>query len=176
MKTLSRLIVFACLASAATFARAQSTSEARAARAYETAVKAGPLAVHAFLDRFPKGADLHVHLSGAVYAETFIKDAAEDGLCVDPKALSFVKPPCDAPLVPATDLERRADAGRSRISMTASSIRSPCAATFLRRGSAATISFSPPSTSLVGSTRSTSASGSTKSPAARPRRTSNIWS
>ncbi len=104
MKTLSRLIVFACLASAATFARAQSTSEARAARAYETAVKAGPLAVHAFLDRFPKGADLHVHLSGAVYAETFIKDAAEDGLCVDPKALSFVKPPCDAPLVPAADL------------------------------------------------------------------------
>ena len=104
MKTLSRLIVFACLASAAAFACAQSTSEARAARAYETAVKAGPLAVHAFLDRFPKGADLHVHLSGAVYAETFIKDAAEDGLCVDPKALSFVKPPCDAPLVPASDL------------------------------------------------------------------------
>jgi adenosine deaminase len=104
MKTLPRLIVFACLASSATFARAQSPSEARAARAYETAVKEGTLALHAFLDQFPKGADLHVHLSGAVYAETFIKDAAEDGLCVDPKALSFAKPPCDAPLVPTTDL------------------------------------------------------------------------
>ncbi len=60
--------------------------------------------MHAFLDQFPKGADLHVHLSGAVYAETFIKDAAEDGLCVDPKALSFAKPPCDPPLVPVKDL------------------------------------------------------------------------
>jgi adenosine deaminase len=30
----------------------------------------------------PKGADLHVHLSGAIYAETFLKDAGEDNLCV----------------------------------------------------------------------------------------------
>ena len=83
---------------------AQTTPEARTARAYETAVKAGPLALHAFLDQFPKGADLHVHLSGAVYAETFIKDAGEDGLCVDPKALTIEKPPCTAPLMPAADL------------------------------------------------------------------------
>ncbi len=43
-----------------------------------------------FLDSFPKGADLHVHLSGAVYAETFIRDAGEDGLCVDTVALKFL--------------------------------------------------------------------------------------
>ncbi len=67
-------------------------------------MKQGPLALHAFLEQFPKGADLHVHLSGAVYAETFIRDAGEDGLCVDPVALSFAKPPCTAPLVPATEL------------------------------------------------------------------------
>ena len=73
--------------------------EARAARAYQAAVKDGPLALHGFLDQFPKGADLHVHLSGAVYAETFIRDAGEDGLCVDPAALSFAKPPCNPPLV-----------------------------------------------------------------------------
>ena len=54
-----------------------------------------------FLSGFPKGADLHVHLSGAVYAESFIRAAGEDGLCVDPAALSFAKPPCTAPLVPA---------------------------------------------------------------------------
>jgi adenosine deaminase len=84
---------------------AQTSVEARAAHAYETATKGGPLVLHAFLDQFPKGADLHVHLSGAIYAETFIKDAAEDGLCVDPKALSFSKPPCDAPLVSAKDLD-----------------------------------------------------------------------
>jgi adenosine deaminase len=48
--------------------------------------------------------DLHVHLSGAVYAETFIRDAGEDGLCVDPSALSFAKPPCTPPLVEAAQL------------------------------------------------------------------------
>src|SRR5215469_2666991 len=83
---------------------AQSPSELRAARAYEAAAKGGPLALHAFLDQFPKGADLHVHLAGAIYAETFIKDAGEDGLCVDPKSLTFAGPPCNAPLVPAADL------------------------------------------------------------------------
>jgi adenosine deaminase len=78
--------------------------EARAARAYQAAAKSGPLGLHAFLAEFPKGADLHVHLSGAVYAESFIRAAGEDGLCVDPAALSFTKPPCTAPLVPATQL------------------------------------------------------------------------
>lgn len=85
-------------------ASAQATAEARAAHAYERAVAAGPLALHAFLDQFPKGADLHVHLEGAVYAETFIRNAGEDGLCVDPTALQFEKPPCTAPLVPASIL------------------------------------------------------------------------
>ena len=41
----------------------------------------------------PKGADLHVHLSGAVYAESFIRAAGEDGLCVDTALLAFTKPP-----------------------------------------------------------------------------------
>ncbi len=37
----------------------------------------------------PKGADLHMHLSGAVYAETFLAEAAADGVCVDTAALAF---------------------------------------------------------------------------------------
>ncbi len=78
--------------------------EARASHAYDAALKDGPEALRGFLGQFPKGADLHVHLSGAVYAETFIRDAGEDGLCVDPAALSFAKPPCTAPLVAATQL------------------------------------------------------------------------
>ena len=77
--------------------------ESAAARAYEAAVRQGPLALHSFLALFPKGADLHVHLSGAVYAETFIRDAAEDGLCVDSSALKFVKN-CDGSTVPASRL------------------------------------------------------------------------
>jgi adenosine deaminase len=81
-----------------------AANEQRVVRAYDDAVKAGPLALRAFLQEFPKGADLHVHLSGAVYAETFIRDAAEDGICVDPAGLRFVRPPCASPLVPATQL------------------------------------------------------------------------
>jgi adenosine deaminase len=80
------------------------TGESRVVRAYQVAVHQGPPALRAFLDQFPKGADLHVHLSGAVYAETFIRDAGEDGLCVDPAALSFAKPPCTPPLVEAAQL------------------------------------------------------------------------
>jgi adenosine deaminase len=81
-----------------------SGTEARADRAYGSAVKSGPLGLHAFLADFPKGADLHIHLSGAVYAESFIRAAGQDGLCVDPVALSFAKPPCAPPLVSATQL------------------------------------------------------------------------
>jgi adenosine deaminase len=79
-------------------------SESRAAHAFETAAHSGQPALYSFLLQFPKGADLHVHLSGAVYAETFIRDAAEDGLCVDAAALRFVHPPCPETAVPATRL------------------------------------------------------------------------
>jgi adenosine deaminase len=105
MRTSPRWIAsFALFPLASLAVPAQNTPESRTAHAYDSSVKAGPPALHAFLDQFPKGADLHVHLSGAVYAETFIKDASVDGLCVDPKALTIEKPPCTAPLVPAADL------------------------------------------------------------------------
>jgi adenosine deaminase len=101
----------ACFAVASLIAAVQlpvyaqsGTPEARAAHAYDAAVKDGPQALRGFLDQFPKGADLHMHLSGAVYAETFIRDAGEDGLCVDPAALSFAKPPCTPPLVAAAEV------------------------------------------------------------------------
>ena len=64
-------------------AQTTATAEARTARAFEEARKEGPLALRAFLYRMPKGADLHSHLSGAVYAETFIREAGENGLCVN---------------------------------------------------------------------------------------------
>ena len=83
-----------------------SESELRAAHAYNAAVAAGPLALRAYLEGFPKGADLHVHLSGAVYAESFIRAAGEDGLCVDAGELKFVKPPCAAPQIPAAEVPK----------------------------------------------------------------------
>ena len=69
-------------------------SEQRAARALDHArtAKDSALEVEAFLRPMPKGGDLHMHLSGAVYAETFLRDAAVDSLCIDPHALAFAKP------------------------------------------------------------------------------------
>jgi adenosine deaminase len=69
----------------------QATPEQRAARAFEAA-RTNPLELRAFLARMPKGADLHYHLSGGIYAESFIRVAAEEGLCVDLASHSFVKP------------------------------------------------------------------------------------
>lgn len=58
------------------------TSEAQAtARAFDH-IRGDPARLSAFMQAFPKGADLHNHLAGAVYAESYLKWAAEDGLCV----------------------------------------------------------------------------------------------
>ena len=81
-------------------------AEERTARAFEEARKQGPLALRAFFYEMPKGGDLHVHLSGAVYAESFIRAAGEDGLCVDTVKLEFTRPergPCKAGEVPAAE-------------------------------------------------------------------------
>ena len=73
---------------------AVTSAEQRAARYFES-VRNQPLLLHAFLQAMPKGGDLHNHLSGAVYAESFIKWAAQDGLCVSTSSLTLVQPPCD---------------------------------------------------------------------------------
>lgn len=44
----------------------------------------------------PKGADLHNHLSGAIYAEDLLNWAAQDGDCVVRATGTAVAPPCDA--------------------------------------------------------------------------------
>jgi adenosine deaminase len=65
-----------------------SAAETRTARALDLA-RTDPLNLYAFLFRMPKGADLHNHLTGAIYAESWIRFAAEDNLCVDLVAHSF---------------------------------------------------------------------------------------
>jgi len=67
-----------------------SVAEQRAARALES-IRQNPLELLEFLRRMPKGADLHNHIAGAVYAETWIRDGADDNLCVDLATLSFFK-------------------------------------------------------------------------------------
>lgn len=71
--------------------RAQSP-EQRTARYFET-IRRRPPELFAFLRRMPKGGDLHSHLSGAIYAENFIKWAVEQKLCVKETTMAFVT--CD---------------------------------------------------------------------------------
>src|SRR5580704_7059745 len=74
--------------SAATSPSSAPSAETRTARALDIA-RTDPLNLYAFLVRMPKGADLHNHLTGAVYAESWIRYAAEDNLCVDLATHSF---------------------------------------------------------------------------------------
>ncbi len=69
-----------------------SSAEARTSAAFEAARQLGTPALRAFLYRMPKGADLHNHLSGAIYAESWIRVAGEDHLCINLQTLSFAKP------------------------------------------------------------------------------------
>jgi adenosine deaminase len=65
--------------------------EARVALAFDNARRQGPLALYAFFYGMPKGADLHNHLGGDVYAESLIAQAAEDKVCVNSKTLVLYK-------------------------------------------------------------------------------------
>jgi adenosine deaminase len=110
MRHAARFLACLVVATATAVLQAQTPAaraagaETRAERAYKAAAQRGEAALRGFLAEFPKGADLHVHLSGAVYAESFIREAGEDGLCVDPEALSFAQPPCAGKLVAAAQL------------------------------------------------------------------------
>lgn len=64
------------------FGTPASASERQAARYFES-VRNEQAFLRPFLADFPKGGDLHNHLSGAIYGESFLAWAAEDGLCVD---------------------------------------------------------------------------------------------
>src|SRR5215467_13083660 len=87
---LTCLAGFLLLSSAYGFAQSkppQSMSGQAAAERRATlnldATRANPLQLRNLLKKMPKGADLHNHLSGAVYAESWIRAAAEDSLCVN---------------------------------------------------------------------------------------------
>jgi adenosine deaminase len=71
--------------------RPANDAELRVSRELD-AVRGDPLALHAFLKRMPKGADLHSHLHSAVYAETLIRNAIDDKLCVVEASHAFAKP------------------------------------------------------------------------------------
>ena len=91
-----RLLVLSIVFSLYHAALGQSgaSAEQRAARYFESIRRQPPLRL-AFLRDMPKGGDLHVHLSGALYAENLIDYAVSDNLCVDRTTSILIAPPCD---------------------------------------------------------------------------------
>jgi len=69
-------------------------SAERETRAYFNEVKNEPTLLRNFLYKFPKGGDLHNHLNGAIYAESYISWAADDGKCIDLSTFMVLPPPC----------------------------------------------------------------------------------
>lgn len=85
---LAALLALGCSMSAvapqpATGPRPPSTSAGNGAARHFDRIPQDPPALRAFLRAFPKGADLHTHLTGAVYAESLVRWAADMPLCID---------------------------------------------------------------------------------------------
>jgi len=86
--------LFAAILALAVFCSAQ-TAEERTAR-YMESVRHSPGLLLAFLQQMPKGGDLHVHLFGAIYAESMIDWASESALCVDRSTSQLIHAACDS--------------------------------------------------------------------------------
>lgn len=74
---------------------AGDAAEAATARKL-AAIRNQPLALQAFLREMPKGGDLHNHFTGSIYAESYLRWAAEDQMCVIVASYTLASGPCDA--------------------------------------------------------------------------------
>jgi adenosine deaminase len=92
LRTAAVLVLAVCVVAAAP---ATTPGEAATAK-YLASIRSDPSLLMAFLADMPKGGDLHNHLSGAIYAESYLRWAADDGLCVAAATLSIVEGRCDA--------------------------------------------------------------------------------
>jgi adenosine deaminase len=100
MGKMFRITVVSVVVAVSALGQTAPSQQARMERKLSDLRKSPP-ELYDFLYRMPKGGDLHNHLSGAVYAETFLKAAADDHDCIDKVALAIVAPPCKADQVDA---------------------------------------------------------------------------
>ena len=89
----ARCLIGILLVTLAATAKAQ-TAEEKTSRYFDS-IREQPSLLLAFLREMPKGGDLHNHLAGAIYAESWIDFAARDNLCVDRSTSYLIAPPCD---------------------------------------------------------------------------------
>jgi len=79
---------------------AQSLGPTERTARYFDSVRVSPAQLFAFLLKMPKGADLHNHLSGAIYAESYIQWAAASGDCINTTTMIAALAPCRTGEVP----------------------------------------------------------------------------
>ena len=95
---LAAIVCFLTVLCVAQVSQAQSDlekNEDKTAKYFES-VRHQPGLLLAFLQQMPKGGDLHVHLAGAVYAESLIDWASENALCVDRSTSKLIRASCDS--------------------------------------------------------------------------------
>jgi adenosine deaminase len=72
----------------------ENAAEQKTALYFER-IRQSPPQMLAFLRQMPKGGDLHNHLSGAIYAESYIQWASDRGLCVSQVTWIASEAPCE---------------------------------------------------------------------------------
>ncbi len=82
----------ALVLSVAVTLRAQGPTPTERTTRYFDSIRNSPPQLLALLLKMPKGGDLHNHLSGAIYAESYIQWAADKGLCVNLASMTLVVP------------------------------------------------------------------------------------
>src|SRR6185369_2599368 len=85
------VVLLSCALTSSAQSNARRTAEQKTANYFESIRLSTPQQL-AFLLKMPKGADLHNHLSGAIYAERYIEWAAAKGLCINTTTMSLVVP------------------------------------------------------------------------------------
>ncbi|WP_215747269.1 adenosine deaminase [Gluconobacter sp. P1C6_b] len=103
--------VFLGMTSVLTMIPAVHAAPQSVAQVYDR-IRNDPVRVNMFLRAFPKGADLHNHLVGAIYAENMLDWAARDGLCVSLKEKRLLDHACTHPgegELPAAELSHHAE-------------------------------------------------------------------
>ena len=90
-----------------TAAKSVTTGAEQRTGKYLDSIRKDPLLLRQFLYKFPKGGDLHNHLSGAIYAESYIQWAADSGFCVNTQTFTLVAVKAasadHAPATPSSD-------------------------------------------------------------------------
>lgn len=69
--------------SSATSASSSTSTPEQKTAAHMTAIEGNATELAAFLTQMPKGGDLHNHLSGAIYAETYLRWATQANDCIE---------------------------------------------------------------------------------------------